>query len=112
MVKGYEPRMSKEKEQKLQGKASHRIIRVEIIIGVLVLGLIIFFLSFHLVFPEHNRIQIVSKEHLTFRLSVVSVSGLIERWNTQMNLLDRIDDKLLRHLVNELERRGIIEFED
>lgn len=84
----------------------------KVIIALAVLGIILMvFLSFHFVFYE-GGISIIPKNALTFRLTIISLSDVIDRWNSEMNLLSMASDKLFVNLVNALERKGLITREE
>lgn len=85
----------------------------KVIVGAIVIGLLlVVLLSFHFVFRENTPVAVIPKNSLTFRLSFVSVDGVINRWNDEMNLLKMSSDKLFVNLVEAMERKGLIKREN
>lgn len=85
----------------------------KVIVGAIVIGLLlVVLLSFHFVFRGGSPVAVIPKSSLTFRLSFVTVNGVIDRWNNEMNLLKMSSDKLFVNLVEAMERKELIKREN
>lgn len=77
-----------------------------IIILILVIGLILGALSYHIVIERDPiKVYLVSKEHLTLAWTIAPMDRIIEQWNKR-DSLERISHRLLFHLVQVLRAHG------
>jgi hypothetical protein len=76
--------------------------------GIL-LALILGFLGlFHIVDVGSSGFQIISKEHFTFKMTLVSVDDVLEKWNNQTFYEASHPDPILKSLFDELDRKKMI----